>query len=158
MTQYWRSLDELNNPETFKQNEVKLEIDAKRAVIQKSAGSSRRDFLKTLGFSVAAAAVVASCKRPVDKAIPYLVKPEEVTPGMANYYASSYFQANEYCSVLVKVRDGRPIKIEGNDLSSVSHDSFVAQQLLYFHCVVILHDGRVEIIECRAKVLSLIQY
>lgn len=120
MTQYWRSLDELNNPETFKQNELKLEIDAKRAVIQKSAGSSRRDFLKTLGFSVAAAAVVASCKRPVDKAIPYLVKPEEVTPGMANYYASSYFQANEYCSVLVKVRDGRPIKIEGNDLSSVS--------------------------------------
>lgn len=120
MTQYWRSLDELNDPVDFKKNEMKLELDAKRAVISKSAGSSRRDFLKTLGFSVAAAAVVASCKRPVDKAIPYLVKPEEVTPGMANYYASSFFEGNEYCSVLVKVRDGRPIKIEGNDLSSVS--------------------------------------
>ena len=120
MTQYWRSLDELNNPAEFKKNEIKLELDAKRAVIKKSAGSSRRDFLKNLGFSVAAAAVVASCKRPVDKAIPYLVKPEEVTPGMASYYASSYFDGNEYCSVLVKVRDGRPIKIEGNDLSSVS--------------------------------------
>ncbi len=120
MTKYWRSLDELNNPVEFKQNEVKLELDAKRAVMKKASGSSRRDFLKTFGFSVAAAAVVASCKRPVDKAIPYLVKPEEVTPGMANYYASSYFEANEYCSVLVKVRDGRPIKIEGNNLSSVS--------------------------------------
>ena len=120
MTKYWRSLEELNNPVEFKKNEVKLEIDAKRAVVKKASGSSRRDFLKVLGFSVATAAVVASCKRPVNKAIPFLVKPEEVTPGVANYYASSYFQGNEYCSVLVKVRDGRPIKIEGNDLSSVS--------------------------------------
>ena len=120
MTKYWKSLDELNNPAEFKQNEIKLELDAKRAIMKKASGSSRRDFLKTFGFSVAAAAVVASCKRPVDKAIPYLVKPEEVTPGMANYYASSYFEANEYCSVLVKVRDGRPIKIEGNDLSPIS--------------------------------------
>lgn len=120
MTKYWRSLDELNDPVAFKKNEIRLEVDANRAVMKKAASSSRRDFLKTLGFSVATAAVVASCKRPVDKAIPYLVKPEEVTPGVANYYASSFFEGNEYCSVLVKVRDGRPIKIEGNDLSSIS--------------------------------------
>lgn len=120
MTKYWRSLDELNDPVAFKKNEIRLEVDAGRAVMKKASSSSRRDFLKTLGFSVATAAVVASCKRPVDKAIPYLIKPEEVTPGVANYFASSYFESNEYCSVLVKVRDGRPIKIEGNDLSSVS--------------------------------------
>jgi len=120
MTKYWRSLDELNDPVAFRKNEVRLEVDANRAVMKKASSSSRRDFLKTLGFSVATAAVVASCKRPVDKAIPYLVKPEEVTPGVANYYASSYFAGNEYCSVLVKVRDGRPIKIEGNDLSPIS--------------------------------------
>lgn len=120
MTKYWRSLDELNHPVDFKKNEAKLELEAKKAVIRKAAPSSRRDFLKTLGFSVATAAVVASCKRPVNKAIPFLVKPEEVKPGVANYYASSYFESNEYCSILVKVRDGRPIKIEGNDLSSVS--------------------------------------
>ncbi len=127
MTKYWRSLDELNNPAEFKKNEVKLELDAKRAVMKKASDSSRRDFLKAFGFSVAAAAVVASCKRPVDKAIPFLVKPEEVTPGMANYYASSYFEGNEYCSVLVKVRDGRPIKIEGNNLSSVSQQGTSAR-------------------------------
>lgn len=120
MTQYWRSIEELKDPVRFKKNEIKLELDTKRALAKKEAGSSRRDFLKTLGFSVAAAAVVASCKRPVNKAIPYLIKPEEVTPGMANYYASSFFEANEYCSVLVKVRDGRPIKIEGNNLSVIS--------------------------------------
>ena len=88
MTKYWRSLDELNDPVAFKKSEIRLEVDAKRAVTQKAAGSSRRDFLKTFGFSVAAAAVVASCKRPVDKAIPYLVKPEEVTPGVANVITS----------------------------------------------------------------------
>ena len=127
MTQYWKSLEELNDPVTFKKNEMKLELDAKRALNKKDSGSSRRDFLKTFGFSIAAATVVASCKRPIDKAIPYLVKPEEVTPGMANYYASTYFDANEYCSILVKVRDGRPIKIEGNNLSSISQQGTSAR-------------------------------
>ena len=127
MTKYWKSLDEFKDPVAFKENEVKLELDAKRASHQKDTGTSRRDFLKTFGFSVAAATVVASCKRPIDKAIPYLVKPEEVTPGMANYYASTYFDANEYCSVLVKVRDGRPIKIEGNNLSPVSQQGTSAR-------------------------------
>src|SRR5665647_642434 len=114
MTKYWRSIEELKDPVAFKNTEIKLELDAKRAFMQNPSGSSRRDFLKTFGFSVAAATLVASCSKPVNKAIPYLIKPEEVTPGMANYYASSYFEGNEYCSVLVKVRDGRPIKIEGN--------------------------------------------
>ncbi|MDB4582470.1 TAT-variant-translocated molybdopterin oxidoreductase [Draconibacterium sp.] len=126
MTKYWRSIEELQNPVEFKKSEMKLELDAKRAGIQNQS-SSRRDFLKALGFSVAGAAVVASCKRPVDKAIPYLVKPEEVTPGVANYYASTFFESNEYCSILVKVRDGRPIKIEGNNLSSVSQQGTSAR-------------------------------
>ena len=127
MTKYWKSLEELKDPVAFKKNELKLEVDTKRALAKKESGSSRRDFLKTFGFSVAAAAVVASCKKPIDKAIPFLVKPEEVTPGMANYYASTYFDANEYCSVLVKVRDGRPIKIEGNNFSSVSQQGTSAR-------------------------------
>ncbi|QGY45340.1 4Fe-4S dicluster domain-containing protein [Maribellus comscasis] len=127
MVKYWRSLDELKDPVAFKKNELKLEVDTKRELFKKESASSRRDFLKTFGFSVAAAAVVASCKKPIDKAIPYLIKPEEVTPGMANYYASTYFDANEYCSVLVKVRDGRPIKIEGNNLSSVSQQGTTAR-------------------------------
>ncbi len=84
------------------------------------ANASRRDFLKLFGFSIASAAVAASCEQPVRKAIPYLIKPETVTPGKADYYASTFFDGNDYCSVLVKVRDGRPIKIEGNELSSVT--------------------------------------
>lgn len=127
MTKYWRSIEELNDPEAFKKTEIKLELDAKKAFAQKLAGSSRRDFLKTFGFTVTGTALLASCSKPVNKAIPFLVKPEEVTPGMANYYASTYFEGNEYCSVLVKVRDGRPIKIEGNDLSPVSQQGTSAR-------------------------------
>ena len=73
---------------------------------------SRRDFLKMLGFSVSAATIAASCRIPVKKAIPYVIKPEEVVPGVANYYASTFCDGNDFCPVLVKVRDGRPIKIE----------------------------------------------
>ena len=126
MTKYWRSIEELNDPVSFQKAEMRLEVDAKRVGIQNQP-ASRRDFLKTFGFSVAAASLVASCTKPVNKAIPYLLKPEEVTPGMANYYASSYFEGNEYCSVLVKVRDGRPIKIEGNGLSPVSQQGTSAR-------------------------------
>lgn len=120
MTKHWRSLEEKNNPEIFKKEEALAELEHKRSVIRGKEGTSRRDFLKAFGFTVAGTAVLASCKKPVEKAIPYLVKPEEVIPGTANYYASTYFEGNEYCSVLVKVRDGRPIKIEGNNLSPVS--------------------------------------
>ena len=75
--------------------------------------------MKFLGFSVAAASL-AACDAPVKKAIPYVSKPEEITLGIPNYYASSYYDGTDYCSVLVKTREGRPIKIEGNDLSSIT--------------------------------------
>ena len=126
MTKYWRSIEELKDPVSFRKAEIRMEVDAKRAGIQDQP-ASRRDFLKTFGFSVAAATLVASCTKPVNKAIPFLIKPEEVTPGMANYYASSYFEGNEYCSILVKVRDGRPIKIEGNSISPVSQQGTSAR-------------------------------
>jgi len=82
--------------------------------------TSRRNFLKVLGLGTASAAFIASCKRPAEKAIPYFIKPEEITPGKAAYYASSYFNQNEFCNVLVKVRDNRPIKLETNPKSVVT--------------------------------------
>ncbi|NBC83302.1 MAG: TAT-variant-translocated molybdopterin oxidoreductase [Bacteroidetes bacterium] len=125
--QYYRSLDELKvDREKVNEKPVK-EFEAEKDVLLDlmeennfNTSSSRRDFLKVFGFSIASAAVLASCEQPVRKAIPYLNRPEEITPGKANYYASTYFDGNDYCSVLVKVRDGRPIKIEGNTLSSVT--------------------------------------
>ena len=125
MEKQWRSLNEFKNGRDL-HSEQQHDKKHKNAVLDVldskvvDAPASRRDFLKLFGFSFATAAVVSSCEKPVQKAIPYLIKPEELTPGKASYYASSFFDGSEYCSVLVKVRDGRPIKIEGNHQSPVS--------------------------------------
>ncbi len=83
-------------------------------------GSSRRDFLKYLGFGLGAATLAASCDIPVKRAIPYVNKPDSIVPGVATYYASTFVKGGDYCPVLVKTREGRPIKIEGNTLSPVT--------------------------------------
>ncbi|MEL6923626.1 MAG: TAT-variant-translocated molybdopterin oxidoreductase, partial [Bacteroidota bacterium] len=82
--------------------------------------TNRRDFLKYLGFGLGAATVAAGCEIPVRRAIPYVVKPDAIVPGVATYYASSFVKGGDFCSVLVKTREGRPIKIEGNDMSAVT--------------------------------------
>ncbi len=84
-----------------------------------SLTTSRRDFLKILGFSVTAASI-AACDAPVRRAIPYVHRPEEIVPGVPTYYASTYVDGGDYCSILVKTREGRPIKIEGNSMSPIT--------------------------------------
>ncbi len=121
---YWKSLDEAGALAEQQQINKKnlesglLDVLADDHLDKKSA--SRRDFLKWCGISFASATIVTACENPVKKAIPYIIQPEELIPGKATWYASSYLHGNEYCSILVKTRDGRPIKIEGNELSSVS--------------------------------------
>ncbi len=76
---------------------------------------ARRDFLKVLGTSFAAASITAGCaRRPVEKVIPYVQKPEQITPGVPAFYATVCGGCQAGCGLLVKARDGRPIKIEGN--------------------------------------------
>ncbi len=85
-----------------------------------SLSANRRDFLKVLGFSLGAATVAAACETPVRRAIPYVVKPDAIVPGVATYYASTFVNGGDFCPVLVRTREGRPIKIEGNKLSSLT--------------------------------------
>ena len=123
--QYWRSLEEFKGMASQKPAEDKPEslsnIPADDLAIDTQTDKpSRRDFLKMLGFTVGYAALANSCEMPVRKAIPYLSQPEEITPGIANYYASSFYDGYDYCSILVKSREGRPIKIEGNTLSKLT--------------------------------------
>lgn len=83
---------------------------------QNGSSTSRRDFLKLLGFSTAAV-TLAACEAPVIKTIPYVVKPHDIIPGVPNYYASTYFDGFDFASVLVKTREGRPIKIDPNPVA-----------------------------------------
>lgn len=125
----WIGVEDLTNDSQFleqsKQEFFELPIaDAlsqETNVIEKATnGASRRDFLKYVGFGLGAATIAASCEIPVRKAIPYVVKPDAIVPGVAAYYASSYVRGGDYCSVLVKTREGRPIKMEGNSLSTIT--------------------------------------
>src|SRR5215831_11036767 len=74
---------------------------------------SRRTFLEVLGYSSMALAL-SGCRAPQQKIIPYLRQPVELTPGVASWFASICGGCSSSCGSLVKVRDGRPIKLEGN--------------------------------------------
>ena len=129
---YWQSFGELNQTQSFQEateNEFNedlplVDLDDKGIL---DAKTPRRDFLKYLGFSTAAAAIAASCEMPVRKAVPYLNRPDNIIPGVANYYASTYINGGDTISVVVKQRDGRPIKIEGNELSTITNGGTSAQ-------------------------------
>src|SRR5688500_5765863 len=120
---YWQSFGELAKGEEYEkriQDEFREELPFEDSEGKGwlDATAPRRDFLKYLGFSTAAATIAASCKIPSKKAIPFGNKPENIIPGQAKYYATTYVQDGDVVPVLAKVRDGRPIKIEGNNLCS----------------------------------------
>src|SRR5689334_7012289 len=117
---YWQDVAELDPAApalTNSGNEFNVPQPLDEMLQDKSltgATTGRRDFLKFLGFSLTAATVAAACETPAIKSIPYVVKPEEITPGVANWYASTYYDGDDYASVLVKTREGRPIHVKGN--------------------------------------------
>lgn len=121
---YYQNIRELN-PESLKLQEPSEEMHHKTDILSLLDGSvkgqaSRRNFLKLTGFSAVLGTVLNSCEKPIHKAIPYLIKPEVITPGLSDYYASAFFDGEEFCNILVKSRDGRPIKIEGNPASRIT--------------------------------------
>ena len=124
---YWKSEAELNPNdsivEALRNNEFTEEIPVDEFLGDKenlaASNTSRRDFLKYVGFSTAAA-TLAACEGPVHKSIPYVVQPDEIVPGVANYYATTIADGFDFASILVKTREGRPIKIENNTDAKVN--------------------------------------
>ena len=121
---YWKSVEELKKDssivKTLQQKEFVEEIPVDEFLGDKktleTSSTTRRDFLKYVGFTTAAASL-AACEGPVMKTIPYVVAPDEIIPGEANYYASTMADGFDFANILVKTREGRPIKIERNTLS-----------------------------------------
>ena len=118
---YWKSTAELNNNNAFVEDlkgrefVEKLPEDAFLGddQVMNDSKTNRRDFLKYVGFSTAAASL-AACEGPVHKSIPYVVQPEEIRPGISNFYATTIADGFDTASILVKTREGRPIKVENN--------------------------------------------
>jgi molybdopterin-containing oxidoreductase family iron-sulfur binding subunit len=122
---YWKGIEELEKtPEFVKstQKEFTEYVPVQDFIgnaVDDSSETSRRDFLKVLGFSVTAA-TLAACEAPVTKSVPFLNKPEELTPGVADYYSSTFFDGYDMASVRIKTREGRPIFVHGNLASPFS--------------------------------------
>ena len=117
---YWKSVEELKDSsivETLSKNEFveAIPTDAflgDKETLEKTS-TSRRDFLKYVGFTTAAASL-AACEGPVRKSIPYVVKPNDIIAGVADWYATSMADGYDFANVLVKTREGRPIQIMPN--------------------------------------------
>lgn len=134
---YWKSVEELkaHSPliEKLRNDEFVEEIPIDEFLGNKesldNSSTTRRDFLKYVGFTTVAASV-AACEGPVIKSIPYVVKPEQVVPGVADFYATTMADGFDFASILVKVREGRPIKIEPNKLAGGTTNARVQASVL----------------------------
>ncbi len=92
-----------------------------------SEGIKRRDFLKVLGVTGAGAGLVGCSTDQVEKLIPYVIPPEEITPGIATWYSSACGECSAGCGVWVKTMEGRAIKLEGNPNHPVSQGALCAR-------------------------------
>ncbi|MFD1293286.1 TAT-variant-translocated molybdopterin oxidoreductase [Lutibacter holmesii] len=134
---YWKSVEELKENslivDTLKNNEFVEEIPTDDFLGDKenleASSTTRRDFLKYVGFTTAAASL-AACEGPVVKSIPYVIKPDDIIPGVAEYYATTMADGFDFANVLVKVREGRPIKIEPNKEANGSTNARVQASVL----------------------------
>ena len=121
---YWMSPQELGET-TDRSADSRSDV---AAWMEQAPGTvNRRSFLKAAGFTFAAATAATGCKRaPVRKAIPYLNQPEGRVAGRAIHYASVCGGCEAGCGILVRNRDGRPIKLEGNPGNPVSRGGLCA--------------------------------
>ncbi len=106
--------NKLNNSINFNSDEFKAGVTDDFSPEKNLSGLSRRKFIGLLSASAAITAAACSDYRDKGEIIPYNQKPEEVLPGKANYYASTCDACPNACGILIKTREGRPIKIDGN--------------------------------------------
>jgi len=133
---YWKSVEELKDSsvvETLSKNEFLGAIPSTDFLGNKenleNSSTTRRDFLKYVGFSTAAA-TLAACEGPVIKSIPFVVKPDDTILGVADWYASTLFDGYDFANVLVKTREGRPILMMPNKEANSATNARVQASVL----------------------------
>ncbi|MCF7801900.1 MAG: TAT-variant-translocated molybdopterin oxidoreductase [Candidatus Marinimicrobia bacterium] len=142
---YWASLDQIENTPEFQQM---VQREFPEGASELNDPMSRRRFINLMGASMALAGLV-SCRRPVEKIIPYVVQPEEVTPGVLQRYATTMpFGLSAY-GVTVESHEGRPTKVDGNQLHPATEGSanaFMQASILGLYdpdrSQLVQHNGR----------------
>ena len=126
---YWRTFEELHNDPKFLESAKNEFTDGATDDFSTSDMSSlsRRKFLALLGASAALAGTACTDYRDEGDIIPYNKKPEEIIVGKPNYYASTCTACSNACGILIKTREGRPIKLDGNPDHPVSKGKICAQ-------------------------------
>jgi MoCo/4Fe-4S cofactor protein with predicted Tat translocation signal len=112
-SRYYLGLEEwMKDPQFNAYVESEFQSSPLREGSEKQEGWARREFLKLMGASLAMAS--AGCiRRPVQKIVPYNKQPEEVTFAVPNFYTSTWSDGSDVASLLVRTREGRPLKYEG---------------------------------------------
>jgi MoCo/4Fe-4S cofactor protein with predicted Tat translocation signal len=115
-SKYWKSLSEFHKDSSLTERDANEFLSGVTEDYDSSemSGISRKKFLALLTASAAFAAAGCSDYRDKGEIVPYTRKPEEVTPGVPNFYASTCTACSQACGILIKTREGRPIKIDGN--------------------------------------------
>ena len=90
-------------------------------------GVKRREFLKVIGASGAAATLVGCASDKVEKLIPYVSSPDNTVPGVSSYYATTCRECAAGCGLIIETRDGRAIKAEGNPEHPVNQGALCAR-------------------------------
>ncbi len=148
---YWQSVEELKESsvfETLNKKEFVEEIPTDEFLGDKekleASVTSRRDFLKYVGFTTAAASL-AACEGPVRKSIPYLIKPDDITVGIADWYATTMADGYDFANILVKTREGRPILVMPNKEANGTTNARVQASVLS------LYDSQLRLKEPQVK-------
>ena len=109
---YWKSLAELaEEPEAQKF----LEREFPEGASEPPEGVTRREIMMLLGASLSMAGL-AACRRPEEHIVPYVTAPEEMIPGIPQQFATTMPFGNTAFGLVVESHEGRPTKIEGNEL------------------------------------------
>jgi molybdopterin-containing oxidoreductase family iron-sulfur binding subunit len=114
---YWRSLDQKNHTPAYQQF---VEREFPEGAEQMANPVTRRNFMKIMGASAGLAGLTA-CRMPKEDIVPFVKAPENVTPGKAKFYATSMNMDGHALALLAQSTDGRPTKIEGNDMHPSSN-------------------------------------
>lgn len=128
---FWISLEQAEQPEEFKKN---IPGEFTSSPIREGAstdGFDRRDFFKIMGASALMASLAGCTRRPVQKIVPYVNNPEEIIPGQPNFYASA--DVNTGHGLLIKTREGRPIKVDGNSDHPINRGAIHTREQAMIH-------------------------
>ncbi len=158
---YWRSLDQLADKPEFRQW---LEREFPQGASEWTDPVSRRHFVKIMSASFLLAGLglgATGCRRPQQRILPFAKAPENYIHGVPEYYATAMPTRGGAVPLVVKSHEGRPVKIEGNQLhpdSNGGSDRYAQASILNLYdpdrAISIKLDGNVKTAEAAYDALA----